>query len=50
MIMSDTHRDSASDKVTDKQREESADIAPTEPDPAEGANDAPPPLPGSPKG
>lgn len=48
--MSDTHRDSAPDKPTEKQRDESAGIAPTEPKPAEGGNDTPPPRPGSPQG
>ena len=48
--MSDTRREPAPDPTPDAQKDESAGIAPTEPDPAEGANDDPPPRPGSPDG
>ena len=45
--MSDDPQRHAKDQRDDKKR---GPIAPTEPDPAEGADDNPPPRPGSPKG
>jgi len=52
--MSIIQRESAAPSDQDPPREdqpdEKAPVAPTEPDPAEGANDTPPPNPGSPAG
>jgi len=51
--MSDTTREPATpakDHADPEPRPPGREIAPTEPDPAEGANDDPPPRPGSPKG
>jgi len=54
IAMSIIQRESAAPSDQDPPREdqpdEKAPVAPTEPDPAEGADDTPPPNPGSPAG
>jgi hypothetical protein len=53
-IMTDKHdsetRPESIQRSDEKARREREDIAPTEPDPAEGSNDVPPARPGSAKG